>query len=165
LNSIQNPPQPIELFHFLRSQCNDQNPHDAHLVTVSALTTPYQSYSPENVLNFNTDNYYHSKNEPNQWLLFDLKGKSFEMKQIRIHICNKNIPRSWTLQGSNDNLNWTPIHTQGEDDRCNVQSNTVTYNINCDQSFTYFKFVQQSQNYHNHNSLVLYSVEFIGHLR
>jgi serine/threonine protein kinase len=164
-NKTPTQPPPMELFHHLRWQCNNQNPHDAQLVTVSASTVRHQSELPQNVLNYNTDNYFQSKNQPTQWLLFDLKGKSFQMKQIRIHIEYKNIARRWILQGSNNNLNWTTIHTQGEDSRCDVDHATVSYDINCEQSFTSFKFVQQSQSYFNNNFLALYSVEFIGDLR
>jgi hypothetical protein len=164
--TLKESPKEIELFHFLRSQCNDQNPHEAGLVNIiaSSVYNDNISYGPQNVLNFDSNNHWQSKNEPNQWILFDLKGKSFKMKQIRIHINNKHIPRNWTLEGSNDNLNWTTIHNQGEDERCNTPFNTITFDINFDRSFTFFKIVQRSQNYHSEHYCIFYSVEFIGSL-
>jgi hypothetical protein len=104
----------IELLHHLRSECNNQNPHDAGLVNITASSFNDQSNLPQNVLNFTSNNYWHSKNEPNQWILFDLKNKSFKMKQIRIHINYFYIGQTWTLEASNDNSNWTTIHTQGK---------------------------------------------------
>ncbi|MDR1241008.1 MAG: hypothetical protein LBK29_04030, partial [Oscillospiraceae bacterium] len=44
-----------------------------------------------------------SLDQPNQWLLFDLKGKFFKIEQIRIQINSFLIGRNWTLEGSNDN--------------------------------------------------------------
>jgi hypothetical protein len=163
-NSLKTPPLLIELFRTLRLECNNQNPHNAGIVEITASSV-YYNYLPQNILDFGTDNYWYSKNEPNQWILFNLKGKQFQIKQIRIHVNYLYIPKHWILEGSNDNSNWTQIHDQGEDERCKTANSTVTYDINSPSSFSYFRICQLSQNYYSppNNYFTLYSVEFIGY--
>jgi hypothetical protein len=86
-------------------------------------------------LNFTSSEIWHSLNEPNQWILFDLKEKSFKNQQIRIQIHYLYIGRQWTLEGSNDNSQWTTIHNQGEDERCKSGYYTMICDINCEKPF------------------------------
>jgi hypothetical protein len=165
LKNFKNPPKVIELFHFLRSLCNDQNPHESGLVNVTASSV-YDNdpiHQPHNVLNFDTNSFWLTKNDPNNWIMFDLKGKSFQMKQICIHAREKYFARNWTLEGSNNNSTWTIVHNQGEDERFNTPDAQVTFNINSQQSFTIFKIVQKNHCYGSgHHYMDCYSIEFIG---
>jgi hypothetical protein len=151
----------IELFKHLRSTCNNQNPHQYGLVNTSASSFDGESKQPQNLLNLNYDAWW-SEDEPNQWLLFDLKQKSFIIQAIRIHIAQNYILRHWSLLVSNDNLSWTTLFDQGEDERCNTDDNTVNYDIQTQLSFFYFKFVQLDKCYDDRNGIRLYDIEFRG---
>jgi hypothetical protein len=175
LTSLENPydfdepaiyARALDLFKFLRAQCNDKNPHDAGLITITAssINNKQSIYRPQNLLDVGVNNYWFSKDKPNQWLLFDLKENSFIMKRIRIHVYSQGVPRNWTLEGSVDNVNWTTLHTQGEDPRYKTAFCTVVCDIHTERSFRFFKFVPKSKTYFGDNSLVFYSVEFFGTL-
>jgi hypothetical protein len=158
----------IELFKHLRQLCNDQNPHKARLINLTASSIFLPSVDASNIFEYSRDNYWCSKTEPNQWLHFDLKRLSFKIEKIRFDVYFRSIPRSWRLLGSNDNQTWKTIHDQGNDKRCISDKDFVVdyvdYDVQSSDFFTFIKFEQLDNNYSGFNPCALYSVEFIGQL-
>jgi hypothetical protein len=118
-----------------------------------------------NIVEYSRDNNWCSKNKPNQWLLFNLKGFSFKIDKICFDVYWGYIPHHWQLLGSNDNKTWTTIHDQGKDERCKYGIHfVVDYNIQSSEFFTLFKFQQLHLNYNDDDYCGFFSVEFIGRL-
>jgi hypothetical protein len=154
----------IELFKHLRRQCNDQNPHKARLVNLTASSIYYSNDSC-NIFEYSRINCWSSKYEPNQWHLFDLKGISFKIEKIFFNVHNGSIPRHWRLLGSNDNQTWISIHDQRKDERCTPFIDfLVDYDIYSTDFFTFFKFEQLDKTDNGFYFCSFWSVEFIGRL-
>jgi hypothetical protein len=116
-------------------------------LTISSTSS---SFDPSALFEYSRDKAWWSKNEPNQWLLFDLKGLSFKIEKICFDVYMGEISRHWRLLGSNDNKLWITIHDQGIDQRCTPNKNfIVEYNIQTNCFFTYFKYEQLDVNYNS----------------
>jgi hypothetical protein len=156
---------PIELFKHLRQQCNNQNPHKAGLVNLTASSICTSTYVPCNIFEYSRNTCWNSKDEQNQWLLFDLKGLSFKIEKICFGVSYGRISRHWRLLGSNDDQTWVTIHDQGNDERCKAGGHfVVDYDIQSSDFFTLFKFEELDYTYNNNHRCAFYSVEFIGRL-
>jgi hypothetical protein len=154
----------IELFKYLRQQCNDRNPHKAGLINLTASSI-CNNCDPCNIFEYSMHNFWISRNERNQWLLFDLKGLSFKVEKIRFNVNSGCFPIHWRLLGSDNNQTWVTIHDQGRDTRMYPsQDIVITFFVQTNDFFTHFKFEQLHQNYNDDFSCALYSVEFIGRL-
>jgi hypothetical protein len=163
-NPLSDSPQ-IELFKHLRQQCNDQNPHSAGLVNLTASSIDHSNYDSHYIFESSRETFWCSKDEPNQWLLFDLKELLFKIEKIYFDVCFGGIPRHWRLLGSNDNQTWTPLHDQGNDERCLPEQHfPVDYNIQSSGFFTFFKFEHLDVDYDDSNGIAFFSIEFIGRL-
>jgi hypothetical protein len=127
------------------------------------LTASSNPHILGNIFEYSRVTWWLSNSEPNQWLLFDLKGLSFKIEKIAFDVCYGYIPRHWRLLASNNNQTWTTIHDQGNDERCIPFSDfVVDYDIQSSDFFTLFKFEQLNQNYLDTTFCSFYSVEFIG---
>jgi hypothetical protein len=87
----------IELVNHLRRHCKNQNPHkpDLRNLTASSIRSPH--YDLCSIPEYSKDNYWWWMNEPNQWLLFDLKGLSVKIEKILFDVYFELISRHWRL--------------------------------------------------------------------
>jgi hypothetical protein len=100
----------VNLFNSLRSKCNDQNPDDSGLITITAFSHSSYGFEAKRLLDDQPTTQWCSQDNPDQWFLFDLKGTRFLINTIVINCFNRNIPQHWKLYGSNDKTNWITIH-------------------------------------------------------
>jgi hypothetical protein len=159
-NDENDPPK--GLFWHLRSQCSNENPHN-RLVKVAASSS-YEDYSPENVLDWGSQNFWLSRDQPNNWISFDLCGKSFIVKALAIYTLNQGLPRHWTLEGSNDGRQWTDIHDSDNDARFDTEeSSIVPLDIQNALPFKHFRLLSKANWWFDSlNGFGFASIEFFG---
>jgi hypothetical protein len=156
---------PIKLFKYLRSQCNNQNPAKSELINVTASSIDKPKFSENYMFDNSHETRWCSKEQPNQWLHFDLKNNLFKITKIKFDVFNKYIPQKWQLLVSNDNKKWKIIHSQLKDTRClNQKDFTVDYSIECDDFYQYYKFEQLEISYNNQKWCSFSRIEFYGQL-
>jgi hypothetical protein len=115
-NGIEFPPSPKDhngLFHFLRQQCDFQNPHLSGLIKVSASHFYNENQREWNILDWGTSKFWYSgdQNEGTEiWIDFDLLGRSFILNGMSIYIQGDYMPKCWSLLGSDGSDNFEPIY-------------------------------------------------------
>lgn len=116
----------------------------------------------------NKKNWFSTQNEQNSWICFEFKNHKIIPENYLIRSFNsKNHrhPKSWVLEGSNNNENWEILDVQNN---CKflcgdnlVHLFSVSHNK---QSFKYLRLRQTGLTSENTNHLLLNSIEFFGQL-
>lgn len=140
-------------------------------VESSSINNSSESFVPSNCTLFESQsNVFASNDLPNSWISFNF-GKyriipncytirSSQHKMNALHL------KSWVIEGSNDNENWTILDTRQNDNFLNGNSNMATYNINNEscKSFYCLRLRMTGPNHGNNNILYFHSIEFYGGL-
>lgn len=113
-------------------------------VTLSCGANDDSSHPITNIKKFDTsyfinNNYSHPNLESDTYITFDFgTSRKIDLYSYFIHSANYH-PKTWRIDGSNDNLNWTPI-----DRRTNVQN---LYNGNHKSHFECQEAKHQNENF------------------
>ena len=126
---------------------------------------------PINATFYNDQNkFYLSKDEPNSYICFDFKDRKINPTHYEIRSGkwspNNDHPKSWEIQGSNDNSTWEVIDTQKDCSYLNGNGLIHTFEINnqlCSE-FRYLRLIETSPNWSMKNCLAFDSLEFYGTL-
>jgi hypothetical protein len=81
---------------------------------MSSSTFYNSSYPAKNAVDLGHQNYFSSKNEPNQWLRYDFKTRRVNLTHNPIAAHPSCFLRSWVTEGSMDgeDNSWTAIDTR-----------------------------------------------------
>lgn len=151
------------VFNYLRknSNINDE---------VNATYWPTREYDVKCLTDFsNTKNFY-TQDKPNSWICFEFKKHKIIPSNytIKSHNCSPNCcqPKSWRIDGSNDNNEWIQLDKQENCTYLNGANLIHTFDINNneEQEFKYIRMYQTGPNCQNSNQLALCSIEFYGRL-
>ncbi|KAK8843598.1 hypothetical protein M9Y10_024657 [Tritrichomonas musculus] len=105
------PPQSTDRFSgiikYLRNKAGDDI---GSKISITASSTNGPEYNPNNVIIYE-DNYkrFQSENIPNSWICFEFKENKVVPTHYQIMPCcspNYSNPKSWVIEGSNDDINW-----------------------------------------------------------
>ncbi|OHS97925.1 hypothetical protein TRFO_35762 [Tritrichomonas foetus] len=83
-------------------------------VTASSISS---EQLPKYSLDFESDHYYRSKNEPNSWIYYDFKEKEitllhYSIRSLQLFGPFNNQPKNWVLEGSINLNNWDILDKQ-----------------------------------------------------
>ena len=158
------------IINFLRKETNG-NIENAINITSSSV---YYSCVPYNVCLFEDEHkgkYFETNNEKNSWICFDFKDRKIIPKNYLIQTgqgkaCHN--PRTWILEGSNDQTNWETLDKQDDCPYLNEQYVVHTFDIQKQNTnpFRYIRIMQTGPNWFSGDwhYFVLGSVEFYGSL-
>jgi hypothetical protein len=144
------------------------NPKWFQIFRSNLIPTNYHHYNssriPETLLNYDNSTLFESKNEPNSWFSVQLKSKKIIPSGylLRSHGNSGNTPKTWRLEGSNDNNQWIVIDQQENRDWKTKQWSEVYLPVQTKEAFSYFKFTQTGKNYQKDDYLRLNYFEIFG---
>ena len=126
------------------------------------------------VTQYDNNNYYQSSNEQNAWICFDFKDKkiiptNYQMKSVNGGPSNHHHPRSWIVEGSNDNNQWETLATENNCSYLNGQCLSHIFPITNpnSKSFRYIRLKQTGKTWYSGGTyyyLTINCFEFYGKL-
>ena len=166
---IFNPQQENEfngIINYLKTKGNISNQ-----LEITASSICFTDYPPKNVIDYQNRNHFCTKNEPGSWICFDFKENKIIPTNYQIMSFNggQNCehPKSWQIQGSNDeteNKNWTTIDEQTNCPILNGSNITHIFPISNSIAYRYIRMIQTDKNWADSCHLLLDSFEFYGKL-
>ncbi|MBW4425940.1 MAG: discoidin domain-containing protein [Nostoc desertorum CM1-VF14] len=113
-----------------------------------------------------SDSEFYTANQPNSWISFYLGGKTLKCNYYSLKSRNSSsgfYPRSWKLQGSNDQNNWVDLDSQIDNTTLNGNSQWLSLPVaNSSTRYTSFRILMTSLCSSNSGHLVLGEVELYG---
>ena len=116
-------------------------------ITSSSVYNDKDNVKPTNVALFDdTAKFFSSGDEEDSWIRFDFRGSRVLPSGYTIRSAaggqNDIHPRSWVIEGSNDEETWVTIHKVDGCDILNGKNIVHTFIINNKESETRFRFIQ-----------------------
>lgn len=151
----------------------DKDPLDGIILAVIATNTEVKVTSsssdhndPSIVTKREGNDYWMSLNKPEQWIKFKFGGKQVKITSYTIGTIKFGEDschlKSWVLEGSNDDIEYTLIDTQ-ETNQLNGSNKVVTFTVGKDTgSFKYLQTRSTGPNCRGDNTMAIRSVEFFG---
>lgn len=140
-------------------------------ITSSSLYQNDEEYSPQNVIQYENSNVeFCTSSQKNSWLCFDFIDHQIEPNYYLIRACNykKNSdhPKSWVVEGSNDDINWDLLDTQNNNSNLNGANFVASFSIKNPDSKKYrFLRMRQLESWRSNNDFFnINNIEFFGTL-
>ncbi|KAK8899377.1 hypothetical protein M9Y10_001692 [Tritrichomonas musculus] len=157
------------IFNYLRKTSNGNISEELN-ITSSSIDRDDDSWSDQNVILFDDQNkYFASKDLPNSWLCFDFKERRVIPKNytIRSYIATIKYgchPKSWVIEGSDDNEQWIAIDEQNDCPFINGNNLVYTFTIlnPRNKAFKYIRMRQTNKSWNEHDHLCVNSFELYG---
>jgi hypothetical protein len=152
------------ILYYLKQQ-HGENIRSAVSIEASSL-----SYGdPYEVTNYGAKVNWHTGHVSNSWLQFDFKDRSVSISSysMKSRYDGEFIPRSWVIEGSNEDTGWIELDRRDNDDT--IQGGHAFHNFKCpsrddDHMFRYIRLSQTGLNSSNYNHLLLCNFEPFGRL-
>lgn len=100
------------IFKYLLNKSNENIENE---ISLSASSVLGESCKLKNVFDFSNRNYFMSKDEVNPWICFNFKNHQIILTNYTIRSyygTNDHHPKSWIIEGSNDNSIWEKLDEQ-----------------------------------------------------
>lgn len=152
------------------SYLKNQSENNENIINVTASTSYGNSYLPENVIDFENDSLFGSKNQPEQWICFDFKNNLLQVKNYSIRSSsfwgqNQEHPKNWVLECSNDKKKWRIIDKKVECNELNEKGVVKTFTVEKQHPKSrYFRLRQIGENCKGNYCFNISAVEFFGKL-
>jgi hypothetical protein len=147
------------------------NVHDHGLVTITANrpTNDHPNYARKKAADLTTNSYFHSANEPNQWICSDFNRMKVNPTHYSIRSyygggVNSHHLKTWTVEGSNDGTVWIRLDDRTNNGELNCANAVATFAISQSQSVRLIRLQQTGPDHYGCNSLILCSFEVFGTL-
>lgn len=153
------------VFHHIQEETNGKIENEIN-VTASSYRG---SDIPANVLMFDKDNYFYANNAKNTWICFDFKNHRIIPTNYSIKsfgTAGNAHPKTWIIEGSNDNKNWVLIDSQENCPYLKESNFYHTFPIQKEKSkeFKYIRMCQTGQTWRNDDVFLIHSFELFGEL-
>jgi hypothetical protein len=126
------------------------NVSDRGIVTVSGSST-YSSCAAKNAVDLLSTSFFHSLNNPNQWLCYDFKDRKVRPTHYSIHAQSSNhYLRSWIFEGSIDGSTWTELDCHSNDQTTNSNHPIGAFSISSDCKYQCLRLGQTGVNAQRH---------------
>lgn len=141
-------------------------------ITSSSVANQNESFSPINSILYDDETrYFLSASQKNSWICFDFKNHRIIPTNYTIRSFNASEnegahPKSWVIEGSNDNQEWEILDQQKDCSLLNGMNLVHTFPID-NQDNKNFRFIRMRQTMHNwifSYCLCIDSIEFYGTL-
>lgn len=143
------------------------------LIHLFASTT--NSGKPTNLVEYNdfTANCsWRMGNEENGFLQFDFKGKKVVLDSYSLHTptncgSKNHFPKSWTIEGSNNEKDWTIIDVRNDDCSLNGEDKSNNFECQTNEPYRYIRLYQRGTSHFKPNLyfyLYISGIEFFGDL-
>lgn len=140
-----------------------------HLSSSSNYNGPWGFYPAQNVIKFDERCVFVSDDEQNSWLCIDFKSHKVAPMSYSIRSCifatNSSHPKSWVIEGSDDNSKWEIVDEQKNCSLLNGSNLVHTFDIlkkEEEKEFRYLRIRLTNPNWQNNHYLAFDSIEFYG---
>jgi hypothetical protein len=147
------------------------NPHDKGLITAIG-DTPFDTsipYEARNAVDLDTISFFHSRNAKDQSLCYDFKDMSVVLTHYTLkshdYPVNGDHLKSWVIEVSGDNNQWTVVDYQKNNGRLNGPCAVADFEIECPVEARYVRIRQMDLNWHRTLYMVIRAFEVFGALR
>lgn len=154
----------------IRHLLNESNGNIESEVNITSSSIYSSDYKPQNVTLFDKNDHFISDNRPNSYLCFDFKDRRVIPSDVTIKTrnggTNDNQPRSWVIEGSNDNNTWDILDKQEDSPHLHGGNLVHTFTLN-NQNSKEYKFIRMRNtglDWSNNNYLIVCSFEIYGRL-
>lgn len=134
-------------------------------ITSSSINPSDNSSNPRNVA-YNNNNYFFSDNFVNSWICFDFKDYRVSPTNYTIKTVGNYYPKSWVIEGSNDNVSVEILDSQNNCSRLNNCSVVCTFTIGNQKNkqYRYIRMRQTGETWCGGNYLLIRTFEIYGQL-
>lgn len=162
------------ILRYLSSESNE-NIHDNGTINISSnsIYDNDDSYHKKNLVDYQNNIYYESKNEQNVLIYFDFKDKEIQLSNYSIKSYdgaqNYGYLRNWVIEGSNNENDWEILDSHSNDS--SLRGNNIIATFKTKKMKTFYRFIRLHQTgeswYNNDNNyyLYFYMIEFYGKLK
>jgi hypothetical protein len=148
---------------------------DLHENTVVKVTVSSQwnEFNPRALLDFdNEETYFISQDEPGQWICYDFLHSGVHLTSYYIRSSlepqNSGHLRNWTVEASNDGMNWTQLDSRTDDHHLNGPGAVAVFDIQnpSDHGYRYVRLRQEGPNhgFYDQDRLMLSGFDMGGKL-
>ena len=165
-------------FKGIISQLGNGSPTDViekgiiNITSSETVSSSDSRFQPKNVVNFNDMNgCFHSSDRSNSFLVYDFKERKVKPSHYSIRSNNWSgqgncHPKTWNIEGSNDNNNWTLLDKRTNDRSLDGSGFSNTFEIEesktTNEYFQYLRITQTDVNTGNNNWLIFSALEYFG---
>lgn len=149
------------------------NIHDNGTIKITSNSIN-ADHHPKNLVDYQNNNFYHSKDDGNAIITFDFKDKLVKLSSYSIQSYDLNSNwghlKNWVVEASNDDQNWIIIDRHQDDSSLNGPSIIASFDIS-DEDMIYYRFIRIRQTGNswfytgNHNYIYFPYIEFYGKLK
>ena len=162
------------IINYLKMQSNGEVNKVINITasSVSKSSSTVSNFDPSNVILYeDSKKIFMSENVPNSWICFDFKNNKIIPTEYSIKssstASNSSKPKSWVIEGSNDNNNWEMIDEQSNCPYLNGANWVHTFTMK-NQNSKEFRFIRMrltGLNWKSYDTLVVNQIEFYGKLK
>jgi hypothetical protein len=141
------------------------NVHEKGLVNITCSSSQHNNCWQ--LVNYDWNDYFYTKNESNSWIQFDFKDRLVSVTHYALksdgHFCGHLL--EWILSGSNDGNSWTIVDSRKTEE---LNGKYLTKLFECDtkssvvQFYRYIRLTQTGKNSSGRDFLQLGNIEFFG---
>jgi hypothetical protein len=148
------------IISYLTVKCGG-NIHNLGVVEMTASSVS-RTWYPRNAADLGTLLFFHSKNEPGQWICCDFKTLRIEPTHYTIRAGFGHSLKSWVIEGSDDGTLWTEIDRRENASDLNALRAVKTFAVSRSGSFGRIRLRQTGPNHRGNNCLILIAFELFG---
>jgi hypothetical protein len=105
----------------------------------------------------------YTKDEVNSWIKIELKTITLIPQNYKVQNLSGCYPRTWRLEGSNDDQTWTTLREHTNDTTLSDNKKVETFPLSANNvAFKFFRLIQTGKNSRGDNYLLLSGVELFG---
>jgi hypothetical protein len=138
-------------------------------IEISSSTPSGDGYHAKNTADPGHQRWFHSRNSPNQWLMYDFKTRRVNLTHYSVAAHNmypRFVLRSWVIEGSMDGEgdNWVAIDARLDDTTADSSHQTVTFAVTHSESYRFIGLRQTGKNGAGSDYLIMAGFEMFGSL-
>lgn len=159
------------IFKYLESSSNSENVYLSKIIDVEVPKVGWGSIKNLFDHSKNTYVYVGSYNElqKNSYITIDFKDKQVNISKYYFSVTSssgivRNRPKSWEIQGSNDNSKWDKIDEKSNDSSFNNSGASNTFSVQNNNKYYRYIKIKEIQGTDRGHEIMLSEIEFYGSL-
>ena len=143
------------------------NIHEQGIISITSSST--SNYKPEQVIDYDWNNHWNSKDTPNNWLEINFKELKVKINgySLKSPSCGSNWHhlKNWVIEGSKDKNNWIIIDKKVNDSNLNRPPNQNYFPLsNISDDYQYIRIRSIGKNHANYDVLIITNFEIYGEI-
>ena len=171
INIVPHENEPLNgIIEYLTVHCNG-NVHEKGIVNITAENCVDETnniYKPYVVANHHDENFYWSKNQPGNWIMFDFNTMTVALTNYTLKTYDAAIGchhfKSWVVEGSNNGEEWIELDRRENNYDLNKSFATKIFQCSTVKQCRWIKIRMTGPDHAGYDSIKINAVEFFGTL-